>query len=908
MSKINFLRCLRVFLTLLLFISIAFGCSKKDKEPTASLDNTTKGPNDNIDEQNNDGVKDPPPSGTGNFINLSSMASPVLLVPNYTENSLGEKAPGIIKISEGVGPGDAVSVYGEYLTGDLLVKLEEANREIIPVQTDPDGQFLRFIWPDDVTPGVYTLKVSNDGGKSWCTQERWLNAPDIQWAADAGTYTGMTMEIIGRCFDAAQYGGTSNTKVRLVNAETGELTEVVMPNMITPYRVSFVTPYVIPDVRYYIQINVGSAGRGSEWYTAVEYPFFEYETVTAVEAPVDATAIAMNVSWVSDFVWDNIYDIVKDYNADNTGTYDVSDLIAQAINDAYTAGGGVVYLPEGTYKAGPSKLKENVVLKGAGTDRTKIVFLMETDGNFSLETKWEERGLYWPKNWTSIFENADDNTKGRCGIAEITAELHPGLDPDLGVFIAQLKGENIFMFRINADLEPPLDGGPCFDRAFSAHVNFGGTGPILHAESNTKATTWDNMKSWELKGKHHIVRNNHITFSVDFFPLYSEKLFFVNNTIDAVLTKCNQWGWCHGLFPGQAYNQYIGENTITNQMLHNGWSEIIALDAALSMISSETVLDADESSVTIVRHYFNDHNINSYNWKLLIQSGTGLGQSKTVTGMEILGKHEDEELGQSFDIVKVLIDGKWDIVPVPGETTRLSVTANHKGIIIENNFGRDGCNVLVTLYGSCYDVVVSGNVGHHTYGINLLGTIVLGVEKGDDHIWNNNGGGSSYFNQIRDTYLYGTDKNVDFTNTHTGEPTWGQDPRRDYTGIGEYGGSIYQRVHGQDYDIPLNAWATALYGNEYRNNVVDKTPESKNRNDAGHLKTNYAYAVSSQNNGFETACSKAPLFDGNTAINAAGALDINYPSTFGAFVKDFIWSDNVDTELKDKGQNTFVYK
>ena len=42
------------------------------------------------------------------------------------------------------------------------------------------------------------------------------------------------------------------------------------------------------------------------------------------------------------------------YNADNTGATDVTTVLQQAIDDAGAAGGGVVYLPAGTYQVRPA--------------------------------------------------------------------------------------------------------------------------------------------------------------------------------------------------------------------------------------------------------------------------------------------------------------------------------------------------------------------------------------------------------------------------------------------------------------------------------------------------------------------------------------------------------------------------
>lgn len=78
---------------------------------------------------------------------------------------------------------------------------------------------------------------------------------------------------------------------------------------------------------------------------------------------------------------ENIIDVTKSpYFADKTGNTDVRSIIQKALDDAGKAGGGVVYLPEGTYQvnvsaslANPIKMTySKVVLRGAGTDKTFI--------------------------------------------------------------------------------------------------------------------------------------------------------------------------------------------------------------------------------------------------------------------------------------------------------------------------------------------------------------------------------------------------------------------------------------------------------------------------------------------------------------------------------------------------------
>ncbi len=66
------------------------------------------------------------------------------------------------------------------------------------------------------------------------------------------------------------------------------------------------------------------------------------------------------------------------YYADNTGIQNVTSIIQQALDDVGTAGGGVVYLPSGTYRIRPEEgvdyslriAHNNLILRGAGSDST----------------------------------------------------------------------------------------------------------------------------------------------------------------------------------------------------------------------------------------------------------------------------------------------------------------------------------------------------------------------------------------------------------------------------------------------------------------------------------------------------------------------------------------------------------
>lgn len=76
-----------------------------------------------------------------------------------------------------------------------------------------------------------------------------------------------------------------------------------------------------------------------------------------------------------------VFNVVEGYGADPTGQSDATAAIQAAINAAQTASGGVVFLPEGTYRVAPQGSDTHalrisasgVVLRGAGVDKTRLL-------------------------------------------------------------------------------------------------------------------------------------------------------------------------------------------------------------------------------------------------------------------------------------------------------------------------------------------------------------------------------------------------------------------------------------------------------------------------------------------------------------------------------------------------------
>jgi hypothetical protein len=80
-----------------------------------------------------------------------------------------------------------------------------------------------------------------------------------------------------------------------------------------------------------------------------------------------------------------VLDVVAQYGADPMGTTDSTAAIQGAIGAAESAGGGVVLIPEGLYRIdGVLTISaSNVVLRGAGPDKSRLFFSKDTGLDFS---------------------------------------------------------------------------------------------------------------------------------------------------------------------------------------------------------------------------------------------------------------------------------------------------------------------------------------------------------------------------------------------------------------------------------------------------------------------------------------------------------------------------------------------
>ncbi len=109
---------------------------------------------------------------------------------------------------------------------------------------------------------------------------------------------------------------------------------------------------------------------------------------------------------------ENLIDVTAaPYSADKTGQNDSTAAIQSALDAASEAGGGVVFLPAGTYKVAPTAdgksalliSGDNVVLRGEGKDKTFIYNDSIQMRNKSVITIGSKSGVWWgSKNYPTV--------------------------------------------------------------------------------------------------------------------------------------------------------------------------------------------------------------------------------------------------------------------------------------------------------------------------------------------------------------------------------------------------------------------------------------------------------------------------------------------------------------------------
>lgn len=273
--------------------------------------------------------------------------------------------------SEQAGPGSAISVVGNALSASsrfAVTPYASDGRPGAPVAVRPlqaNGSVAILNLPASLPQGVYKVVATN--GKA-VSNPLYVNRARLQWLDVAEVRPGQSIRAVGRNFKPFP---SLKPVVRLVNVGTGRA--IAPPIAFAGDAVvKFTLPRATPPGRYRLMVNNGVAGAAS----ATPDPLV-FDVKPAAPDP-----FALGVAWGAECgaLARKLYNLKTDPRlpARLRGDGRTDDAQALAVDLGYLGshGGGVAYLPPGTYRVDDGKawgiVYGNTVLRGAGKGRTVL--------------------------------------------------------------------------------------------------------------------------------------------------------------------------------------------------------------------------------------------------------------------------------------------------------------------------------------------------------------------------------------------------------------------------------------------------------------------------------------------------------------------------------------------------------
>ncbi|WP_158022864.1 T9SS type A sorting domain-containing protein [Hymenobacter coccineus] len=353
----------------------------------------------------------------------------LLLLMGYASHK-AQAQPVIIHASRTIQPGEAISLQGQFsAAAQVFLSIGTASSsQILPVLVQSAGHVTAQV-PANLSPDLYQVWIMDQGKRSstvYINQAHGLHfdSPEITPNGD-GRLFGRNLLLTG-----------GSPQIRLSPQDGGNSGGLAQVQVNDSYALRFTVPAsLIPGKRYDVFVSNGLGGKLGE--TLVDQPLM------AIAGGVDY--FKLGVPWAAKLnFYSNIYNVRTDARLNQRAVGDGigNDLPAlqAAIDRASADGGGIVFLPAGTYKlaltaGGGIYMRNRVVLQGAGKDLTIIRF-----GYNSQAPGWSADG-HWGLIWDNIKQG---------GLADLTL-----LNIDnSGNFYNNMtgRGTELFMQRIRFDL------------------------------------------------------------------------------------------------------------------------------------------------------------------------------------------------------------------------------------------------------------------------------------------------------------------------------------------------------------------------------------------------------------------------------------------------------------------------
>ncbi len=636
-------------------------------------------------------------------------------------------------------PGDTINISGadfstlqdiklQVITDDTEADIKKA-RYSLKVLTATDDLIQGTI-PKNVPKGLYAIWIVSDKGVS---KPVYVNKPDITNVPYADVAHGQEIRMAGRNFLNPSTNTAVGMKVRLKNAETGSFVEAKI-TYVSEYEVRFIIPSNAEvGAVYQVGYNNGCGGDGEFGYAR-----FDEHPIT-VHASNEHTAYIKEKFGI-DVWWAGLIDTKKVYNARDYGIVSDSvnsqdEKIDRFFKMVNSAGGGLVYFPEGTYLVGHVDLPSKVVLYGDGADKTIFSYddSEEYPDNSSVGTiTMMHAGMPYVAITDVCIENnvkrpyEDRNVRrihgkvwcmllGKAYRSEVMGEPVPEGHKFEGYHVKDVNVRNIDGSGITLKGDYPAVIENCDIRVAKITTELGSKSMILDSYLYGRERCLVDSSSafgW-LSG---------CTLEGEFIDMDRETIY-TEYTLKDGSTKWNTTASSYGSTENRvmetgARGHYIANNKVLGEFGTYYSNELSANDGEgfLAQWTSSNkgagssvafkVLSADETSITPGDGAYPGSKAKN-SWFIVIVDGRGTGQLRRITSIDENGK--------------ITVDRPWDVVP--DETSKFisDKYIYNKHIWVHNEVSANIRKAAFMFYTSSFDVTIADNITSDSGGI-MFGT------------------------------------------------------------------------------------------------------------------------------------------------------------------------------------------
>jgi fibronectin type 3 domain-containing protein/sarcosine oxidase gamma subunit len=595
-------------------------------------------------------------------------------------------APVVFNWSNISNPGDVVSLQGSgFGSGPTVWCSTNGGTAAELTVVNSGNNVVQFQMPSPL--GQYAVYVKNGSTASntvYVNQAKPMHF-DTPEVAESGTF-----RIFGRNLFATGF-------TPVVTFVSGSNNYTATINSGPTYNTLSVTaPSSIPNGTYSVYV---SNGMGTLATAEALCPV----QMTIVTAGSDT--FGLGVPWAANLTFgSNVYNVETDsrltVHAVGNGTNNDEPAIQDAINIASTAGGGVVYLPAGTFllevSSGPAlSMANDVVIEGDGQSSTTMEYGYGTPGsNFYAVSFYgvTESGLCdlsitnlnQGNAWTNINSIATGGTCSQLFMVDVTANIGPCQQMYWTGNLMVIKG--------------------CSFTALYTIITMGESTNFRVSNNTFTQTLGVNLSLAGLGTDYGVVENN--TFSLN----------ANGGTVVSGNTR-------HGIALGFAHNIAILNNTWSvfngTPTYNNDGESILSEGGAGGRTGEETGTVTSATSTTV-----NTSQSIAYiaGTVIAIVNGTGTGQWRTISGRS----------GSTLTV-----SSAWAVTPDSTSVYSIFVWSNQNTTISGNNF-TNWLRGIWDYSGASTDTQVTGNTLNTMDGIFYESTQNVDNGNGEfDPIWNN---------------------------------------------------------------------------------------------------------------------------------------------------------------------------